>query len=96
MLRELGFLSANETTKKGGRGNAHSKRKEHDDDSEPSSRVQSRTRNVVELGPPEEILFPDYVLEDEAHGEGRRRVDPRRRGRIERVREPEWGEDLGC
>lgn len=84
------------TKKMGGRRNTYSKRKEHDDDSEPSPRVQPRTRHVVELGLPEEILFPDDVLEDEAHGEGRGRVDPRRGGRIERVREPEWGKYLGC
>jgi len=60
----------------------HSKRKEHDNDSEPGSRIQSRTRNIVELCPPQEILLPDDILENKPHQEGRRRVDPRRRGEL--------------
>ena len=78
-----------------GKQNTHSKRKEHEKDSEPSSRIQSRARDIVELGPPGEILLPYDILENEPHQEERSRVDPRRRGSVKRIREPDRGKDLG-
>ena len=76
--------------------NTHSEHKEYENDSEPSPCIQSHTRDVVELGLPVEIPPPNNILKNEPHKEGRRRVDPRCRGIVEQIREPNWGKDLGC